>query len=173
MMRKEYSEKSERASGDLLTYFIIHNSVSVLFFFIFTLYFGIYIGADRLIGFVLQKEFWELAIFQVFPICVISSLIGRIIAFYALKGYHNYRNRKRSIKRTPKKWSELNTGINKLDLTFFISALFTSFIFSLGLISILQFAMFNEKTLLSLIVIYVGVKIGIHYSAQYIVGAKL
>lgn len=172
-MRKDYSEKSERASGDLLTYFILHNSVSVLFFFLFTLYFEIYIGKDRLIGFIFQKEFWELAIFQVFPICVISSLIGRITAYYILKGYHNYRNRKRTIKRTPKKWSELNTGINKLGLEFFISALFTSFIFSLGLVSVLQFAVFNEQTLLSLIVIYAGVKIGTHYLVQWFVGAKL
>lgn len=171
-MRKE-SEKSERTSGDLLTYFIIHNSVSVLFFFLSTLYFGIYIGVDRLIGFVFQKEFWELAIFQVFPICVISSLIGRITAYYILKGSHNYRNRKRTIKRTPKKWSELNTGINKLGLEFFISALITALIFSLGLISVLQFAVFNEQTLLTLIIIYAGVKIGTHYFVQYIVGVKL
>ncbi len=172
-MRKSYSEKSERASGDLLTYFIIHNLVSVFFFFLLTLYFEIYIGADRLIGFVFQKEFWELAIFQVFPICVISSFIGRITAYYTLKGYHNYRNRKRAIKRTPKRWSELNTEINRIGLAFFISVLVTSIIFSLGLISVLQFAVFNEQTFLTLIIIYAGVKIGTFYFVKYIVGARL
>ena len=172
-MKRTYEEKSERATGDLLTYFIIHNMVSVFFFFLFTLSFGVFIGKDRLIGFIFQKEFWEMAIFQVFPICVISSLIGRITAYYILKGYHNYRNRKRTIQRTPKRWSELNTGINRLGLAFFIAALITSFIFSLGIVGVLQYAVFDEQTLLTLIIIYIGIKIGTYYFVSWFVGTKL
>lgn len=172
-MKKTHEEKSERATGDLLTYFILHNIISVFFFFLITIYFGIYIGKDRLIGFIFQYEFWEMAILQVFPICVISSLIGRITAYYILNGYHDYRNRKRTTQKTTKKWSELNTGINHLGLAFFIAALITSIIFSLGLIGILQFAIFSEETLFTLIIIYAGIKIGTYYGVQYLVKTKL
>lgn len=172
-VRKNREEKSSRVEGDLLTYFILHNLVSVFFFFLFTVYLGIYIGKERLIGFIFQKEFWETAILQVFPICIISSFIGRIAAYCIINGYYNYRNRKRDIQKTTKKWSELNTGINRLGLAFFIAALITSVIYSLGLVGILQFTVFNEQTLLTLIIVYGGVKIGTYFFVQWLVGAKL
>jgi len=171
--RREVSGKSERVEGDLLTYFVLHNLISVIFFFLITVRLGIYVGRERLIGFVFQKEFWEMTIFQVFPIGVISSFIGRITAYYIMKGYHNYKNRKKKINKSMKKWSELNKGINRLGLAFFISALITSTIYSLGVISVLQFAIFSEETLLTLIIVYIGIKIGTFYFVQWLVGTKL
>lgn len=144
-----------------------------MFFFLITVRLGIYVGKERLIGFVFQKEFWEMTIFQVFPIAVISSIIGRITAYFMINGYYNYKDRKRKIKRATKKWSELNKGINRLSLAFFIAALITSTIYSLGVISILQFAIFSEETLLTLIIVYVGIKIGTFFLVKYLVGEKL
>lgn len=167
-MRTRERETSSRASGDLLFYFITHNVISVIFFFLLTVRFEVYMGKEQLIGFIFQKEFWELTIFQVFPISVISSLIGRITAFYIMKGYHKYHK-----KRATKRWSELNKGINRMGIQFIITTLITSLIFSLGLVSILQFTVFNEETLLTLIIIYIGIKIGTYFFVRWLVRAKL
>lgn len=169
----EKERKSGRVEGDLLTYFIAHNIISVFFFFVFTVYFGIYIGKERLISFVFQKEFWEMTIFQVFPIGIVSSIIGRITAYYIMKLYYDRKNRRRKMKKSMKRWNELNSGINRLGLAFFLAMLITSIIFSLGLIGILQFMIFNEKTLLTLIAIYIGVKIATFYLVSWFVGTKL
>ena len=144
-----------------------------MFFFLITVRLGIYIGKERLIGFIFQKEFWEMTIFQIFPIAIISSIIGRITAYFMINGYYNYKDRKKKIKRATKKWSELNRGINRLGLSFFIAVLITSTIYSLGVISMLQFAIFSEETLLSLIIVYVGIKIGTYFFVQWLIGAKL
>lgn len=171
--RERVGGKSERVGGDALTYFIVHNSFSIFLFFVVTLYFGIYAGKEQLIGFVFQKEFWELTLFQIFPISVLCSLLGRIGSYYIINSYIRYKNKKRTIKKSTKRWGELNEGINRLGLVFIISALITSFIYSLGLVAILQFVVFNEESFFALISIYVILKIGTHVFVRWFVGTKL
>ena len=131
--RKSYLKRSEseRASGDLLFYFILHNIVSILIFFFFAWLTGIHTSRDFTLAFVFSSAFWELAIFNVFPLYVISAIAGRITAYYIIKGYNIWQ--KRAIKR----WSELNREINKMGLRFLITALFTSFFYSLGVVALL------------------------------------
>jgi len=168
---EKYLGKSERVQGDALMYFVLHNSISILIFFVLTIYFEVYIGTERLIGFVFQREFWELVLFQVFPISILSSITGRLIALYGvINGYIWYKNRKRVVKKSQKRWSELNNGLNRIGIAFFISALFTSVIYSLGLVAILQFVIFDESSLLTLVIVYIGFKIGTFLFVRYLVG---
>lgn len=171
--RRSYLESSERASGDLFGYFLLHNLISVLFFFWFTMSLGIYVERDFMFGYFISSEFWELTIFQIFPLSVISSLLGRVTAFYSIKGYYKYIERKTKIKRTTKRWSEMNRKINRMGLRFLITALLTSFIYSVGMITMLSYAIFDETTLLPLMVIYFGLKVGIYLSVRWFVGSKL
>lgn len=179
--QRVYTEKSERVSGDLLSYFLAHNIISVLFFFVFTIAMGIYARQEDLygfswiqvIGYLISIEFWELTVFQIFPISIISSIIGRITAFYSIKGYYRYKDRKQRTRRTTKRWSELNRGINRMGLKFLITSLITSFIYSIGVITMLSYAIFDENTLLPLIVVYSVLKIGIHFLVRWLVGSKL
>jgi len=161
------TERSERASGDLLLYFITHNLISILFFFIFTISMGVYVGQLLTFGYIFTIEFLELTLFQIFPISIISSIMGRITAFYVMRAYHNYYK-----NRATKKWSELNKGINKIGLRFLITALITSFSYSIGIIAILSYAIFNEVTLLPLIIVYSGLKIGVYFFVRWLVGSK-
>ena len=178
---RDYAESGERASGDLLTYFILHNLLSVLFFFLFTIAMGIYaeqvniLGFSwiQVIGYIISSDFWELMVFQVFPISVISSVLGRITGFYAIKIYYIIRDRKLKTRRTTKRWSELSKGINRMGIKFFITALLTSFIYSIGLIVLLSFAIFGEATLLPLVLIYTALKIGTYFFVRWFVGSKL
>ena len=181
--RRDYRRhgKSERASGDLLWYFITHNLISVTFFFLFSMSMGVYIEQGKVFGYtwiqvleyVFSKEFLELTVFQIFPLSVVSSILGRITAFYLLRGYYAYRDRKSKMKRAMKRWSELNKGINRMGIKFLITALITSFIYSLGIISMLSYAIFDENTLLPLIVIYTSLKIGTYFFVRWLCGSKL
>lgn len=179
--RINYAEKSERASGDLLLYFVAHNITSVTFFFIISMLMGIYAIQDKvygytwiqLLGYLISLEFWNLAIFQVFPISIFSSILGRIFVFYAIKGYYKYKDRKKRVKRATKRWSELNRGMNRMGLRFLITALITSFIYSIGMITMLSYAIFDENALLPLIIVYAGLKILIYFSVRWLVGSKL
>ena len=173
--------KSERASGDLLSYFLLHNLISVLFFFLFTIFMGIYdsmtdvygLSWIELFGYLINQNFWELTLFKIFPLSVISSILGRITAFYSIRGYYVIKDRKRETKRVPKRWSELNTKINRIGIKFFITALITSFIYSFGVISVLSRAFFNEVTFLPLLIVYTLLKIGVFFFVRWFVGSKL
>jgi len=171
--RRNYIESSERASGDLFGYFLLHNLISVLFFFWFTMSLGVYIERDFTFVHAISSEFWELTIFQIFPLSVISSILGRVTAFYSIKGYYKYKDRKKKIKRTTKRWSEMNTKINRMGLRFLITALLTSFVYSVGMITMLSYAVFDETTLLPLVLIYFGLKVGIYLFVRWFVKSKL
>lgn len=169
--KQDYLGKPSRTQGDLLVYFIIHNSISVLLFFVLTIYFEVYVGTELLIGYVFQREFWEMVLLEVFPISVFSSITARLITLYGIiNGYIWYKNRKRIVKKSPKRWSELNQKINKVGIAFFLTSLLTSIIYGIGLIGILQIAIFNETTLTTLIIVYTGFKIGTFLFVRYIVG---
>lgn len=170
--RRHYVESGERASGDLFGYFLLHNLISVWFFFVFTIGLGIYTERDMTFVYLISSEFWELTLFQIFPISVFSSVLGRITAFYSIKGYYKYRDRKTKIKRTTKRWSEMNRKINRMGLRFLITALLTSFVYSIGMITMLSYAVFDETTLLPLMVIYFGLKVGIYLFVRWFVGSK-
>ena len=166
-------ETSERASGDLFGYFLLHNLISVLFFFVFTIGLGVYTEQDFIFVYFISSEFWELTIFQIFPLSVFSSILGRITAFYSIKGYYKYRDRKTKVRRATKRWSEMNRGINRMGLQFLITALLTSFVYSVGMVTMLSYAVFDETTLLPLMVIYFGLKVGIYLFVRWFVKSKL
>ena len=178
---REDTEKTERASGDLLWYFLLHNLISVLFFFVFTILMGIYVSLIdiygfswvQVIGYLINRDFWELVVFQIFPISVISSVLGRIAAFYCIKGYYKYRDRKAKVIRATKRWSELNKGINRIGIKFLITSLITSFIYAFGMVSILSNIIFNQVAFLPLLVVYSMLKIGVFYFVKWLVGSML
>lgn len=183
-MRKDGSnatESSERVSGDLVGYFLLHNLISVFFFFVVTIALGIYTEQNVLFGYnwtqiieyVISSEFWELTVFQIFPISILTSIFGRITAFLSIKGYIKYRDRNLKVKRATKRWSELNQKINRMGIKFIITALITSFFYTVGIVSLLSQFVFDEITLLPLIVVYSVLKVGTHFFVRWLVGSKL
>lgn len=101
--KNNYAKSSERASGDLFGYFLLHNIISVFFFFVFTVSMGVYVEQTMTFGYIFSREFLELTVFQIFPISVISSIMGRITAFYSIKIYYKYVDRNRKVKRSMKR----------------------------------------------------------------------
>lgn len=170
-------QKSERVTGDALLYFCLHNLISVMFFFFFTVSFKVYEGKDIIISYVFTLDFWEMVIFQVLLFSIISSAIGRISAFLIMKAYFKYRAKKTTkttkTTKTMKRWSELNRGINRFVLSIFLlTAFITSLLYSLGLVAILQDRIFNETSLLSLILTYILFKTGLFFLIRWVVRSK-
>lgn len=161
-------KKSERATGDLITYFAFHNLISVLLVFILTVSFKIYISKieDVTIWFIFGRKFWELVFLRIFPIIIISSVFGRITAYLLINAIYSYQ------KKSTKRWTELNRGLNKMGFAFIITALITAFFYSIGIITVLQDKIFNEKTLLTLIGTYVILKLGVYFGVRWLVGSK-
>ncbi len=166
--KKPKTKRTDRVTGDALLYFTLHITISVLFFFLFTVRLEVYEAKNVPITFFFTSEFWDMVIFQVFVFIIISSIIGRITAYYIIKAYFYY-----GTKKSTKRWTEINRGINKFSLLIFLlTALTTSIIYSLGIIAVLQDRIFNESTLLTLIFTYILFKVGCFFFWRWIIGAK-
>jgi len=167
--------KVERVSGDALFYFCLHNLISVSFFFLFTLTLDVYSGLTIQFYTMFTQTFWRLVL-DVCLFSIISSVIGRITAFILMRWYLSVRNKRK--KKTTlivmKKWGELNKGINSFHLgAFLITVFFTSLIYCIGLVSILQNRIFNEDTsLFTLICTYILCKLSIHFLVRWLTRAK-
>jgi len=174
---QKQTQTTERVTGDALFYFITHNIISVAFFFFFTIGLEVYEIADMpiisLFSIDFMVDFWNMVIFDVFLFSVFSSIIGRILAFGIMKLYFYLRNKKRRRQKTMKIWSELNSGINRFNLmVFLITAFLTSIIYSLGVIATLNNNIFDESSLITLIVVYAMFKISIYFVVRWITKAK-
>lgn len=175
--RIQHRQKTERVSGDLLNYFVLHNVYSSLLFFLITFCVGIYaqqlevydLGGWELVSYIISSKFLEMAIQTTF-ILFLCCVIGRIGAYYSIKAYLEYRDRKQQVIRATKRWSEYNQKINRMGFKWFISTIFTAIIYCLGAITILSIMLFNEKTLLPLLMVYVFVKIGVHFFTKWLIG---
>lgn len=169
------TKKPERASGDQISYFLLHNITSSIIFIIITISVGVYIGYStflgygwlEIIGYVFSVEYLSL-VFVIFGYAILSGIFGRILSFYIIKLYHKYYRR-----RSTKRWSEYNSGINRMGIRWMLAALITSLFYTIGIIAILSQAIFNEITLLPLMIIYFGLKIFIYLIVRWVTGSKL
>ena len=162
-----------RVTGDAVVYFILHNLISVFFFFLFTIRLEVYDATIMTFSDIFTLEFWGLVIIEVFFLSVVSGIIGRVGAYLSIKTYFYFRNQKRTKKKIMKRWGELHSGINEFNLIIFVLTSFiTSLVYSLGVIAVLQNKIFDEESLLTLIGIYVMVKIGIYFLVRWIAKSK-
>jgi len=177
---RKYKEKTERMSGDQMYYFFLHNIFSSLFFLIVTFCMGIYMEQKEVYGlsgfslvlYLLSSKFWGM-VAQAIVILIFCCIFGRITAYYTIKLYIEYSDRKQKVVRASKRWSEYNVGINRLSIKWFISVCLTAVIFCVGAIVTLSFILFDEATLLPLLTVYVGVKIIVHFVVRWFVGRFL
>lgn len=155
MKTPQHKGKSEKTEGEHVIYFLLHYTVSTIFFFGFTLRFGIYEIEDYTITYLFTLEFLEL-IGVLFCISILCTIIGRTLAYALLWVIHT-----QFLDKTIKNFRGINTGINKITIyKFIIMTILSSFFFAIGFITILQDTLFDEKTLGSLIIVYLLVKLG-------------
>ncbi len=146
----------ESTKGDKIIYTIIHNILSLILFFTITFALNLYGEKSSSIGFMFKREFWSMVI-QVFGVYIVAGVTARVTSYFIIK----------YIFKDIRRFGDLNTGINKLSITYIITAFFTSIVFSLGIILLIQDVLFVTETIFTLIISYILAKsivIGIAWS---------
>lgn len=162
-----------RVTGDSLLYFIFHNSISVFFFFLFTINIETYDMTRIPASYLFSSEFWKLVIYNIFFISLVCGIIGRVGAYSTIVGYYYFRNRKRTKQKTTKRWGELNSGINQFNIIVFVlTAFITSVIYALGVVVYLQHTIFGTESFVVLVGIYILFKVGIYFGVRWLTKAK-
>lgn len=123
--------------------------------------FGFYGARDRSVGYVFSIDFLDF-ILLIFIFSLGAGLLGRLLAYLIMKLYFDWK------RKAMKKVGELNRGINKVSVGFFLSAFITAIAYSLGVVAILQDKMFNTHTLITLMATYLVLKIGIYFLVKYL-----
>ena len=137
----------ERLEGESLAYFAFHNLISGGLFLFITTASGIWSMRRTSILSIFTSEFVEL-IFYLFIIYLATGLFGRFSAFFIMKYALKYDG------KIMKKFKELNKGMNRLGVVWVLSIFISSVIFSLGIIVLLQDAIYGKDTVFTLIGTY-------------------
>ncbi len=157
----------ERVTAEGLWYFILHNIMSIVIFFILTISFELYGEKNSDIAFLFDIEYWKL-VFTIFSILLISGIFSRIFSYIFLVIFFKYAR-----KRIMRKFGDLNTGVNKIGFPFLITALIAAIAYSLGVVLILQQAIFSQQTFWTLVATYVIIKIVIFLSIKLLTQFKM
>lgn len=154
-------KKLVRSDVDAISFFFWHNIISMFLFFMCTMSFGFYGARDRSIAYIFSLDFlWFILL--IFVCSMGAGLLGRLLAYILMKVYFDWRG------KVMKKVGDLNRGINKISVAFFLSAFLTAVAFSLGVVIILQDKVFNQNSLLTLMGSYLLLKIGIYFAVKYL-----
>ena len=171
-MKTGKREKTERVEAEAISYFFWHNLFSVFIFFLMTMQFGLFKERNYSFSYIFSIDF-GLFVIIIFCFSLLAGFIGRLTAYIVLKAYFSWRNKRNRKIKVMKKFGELNSGINKISIAFFISAFITAVVFSLGVVLLLQNMLFDENTLLTLMATYLLLKIGIFFGIKLLVEWKL
>ena len=157
----------ERVTGEGIWYFLVHNMISIVLFFMLTIGFSLYGKKDSNIAFLFDIEYWKLVLI-IFGILLMSGVMARILAYVFLWLFFKYAR-----KRIMRKFGDLNTGINKISFPFLITSLIAAVIYSLGVVLILQQAIFSQQTFWTLVMTYIIIKITIFLIVKLVTQFKL
>ena len=165
MYQKERDIKN-RAEGDKTVYYILHSLFTVLFFIVIGMYFDFFTMKSGLVTDLFTWSFF-MAIIYVFIASITTNMVARYFAYKMLQGIY----RKSATKNF---WVLNSTGYNKIGLRYFLATLMTSLIFCVGAVYILQEKIFGtaEGEIISFIIIYASLKIGVFITTKIMVDAK-
>ncbi len=160
-LKLRHRRYGERVEGENLYYFTLHNMISGSLFLLITGLSGIWEVKTTNLFNLFTSEFIEL-IFYLFTIYLVTGILGRVTAFFLMK-YLLKMNEK-----IMKKFWNINKGINKLGVVWLISILISSFIFALGIVALLQNAIYDKDTVFTLIGTYIIVRVIVYLSIKIV-----
>lgn len=161
-----HHRKAERVEGEILWYLVFYNTISGLLFILITNSMGIYELKEDSISIILTSDFLFL-IFAIFVVSLITSIVGRIIAFFTLKFIFNRYN------KNMKRFGEINKGMNKIGMVYLVSTLITALLFALGAVAILENLIYDKTTVLTLFATYLILKITVYILVKLFFNFKL
>ena len=164
---KYQKERSiRRSEGDRWVYYIFHSFFTALFFIVIAIYFDFFAMKSELVTDLFTWGFF-MAIIWVFIVSIGANLVARVFAWFLIRGI--YRN-----TASKNIWELNSTGINKIGIRYIIAIFITSLIFCIGAVVIIQEKIFGttEDEIVSLIVIYLVIKIFVFITTKVLIGAK-
>jgi len=176
--RKEMQlkQKKGRKLVDHVPYFIIHNLISMLLFFLSAWLLGLFEKRTEVISDLFEDYYLPFYGTTVF-LMLFFGILARIIAYFAIMQPFY----KSVLKKPLREFMMLNDGMNKLSFGFIISVLLNAFFFTVGALFIIQSTFFNSATFITLILAYIimkGItyalmKIGRYFIVHIITGMKI
>lgn len=153
---KQKIKQREKMTGEHWSYFFWHNFFSTAIFFIIALQQNLLNIEDITLSYILSQPYLDTLIF-VFVVSCFAEVFGRIIGYYLIvRPYAKY-----VIKRDSLSFREISTGFNRLSFRTIITLIIVSFLFSIGALYLIEGYFFAEKTFWTLILSYIGFKLGI------------
>ena len=161
-----HHRKAQRVEGEILWYLLFYNTISGLLFILITTSLGIYDLSEDTISIIITSEFLNL-IFIIFIVSLITSIVGRFIAFFTLKFIFSYYN------KPMKRFGELQKGVNKIGMVYLVSTLISSVLFAFGAIAILENMIYDKPTIFTLFATYLILKMTIFVIVKSFFNLKL
>jgi len=165
--KRLFKMKKGRVQGDFITYFALHNLISMLLFFWIAIPLGFFEQKTEVISDIFSLTFLELIV-NVFALTLFTGIISRVFGWLLLRFIVVYWR-----KREMKKFGELNQGINKISIVYILSIFVSSVLFAIGALTILQYVIFGAESLITLVATYIILKIGVYLLIRFFSGAKL
>lgn len=156
-----------RVEGDSLYFFILHNTISMLIFFIIAVPLGLFTREVEMVKDLFSVQF-VLFVFIVFALTFISGIMARIIGYIFM-----YYFTKNYLNKQLKTIGQFNEGINKIGLAYAISLFLSALLFSIGAITIIDSMIFSEQqTIITLIATYMLIKFLIFIFVKLLMNVK-
>jgi len=165
-------ERSKKAEGEKLTYFIFHNIISSLLFIWLGFRFDIFgvreftfpgdlFDSEVIIDFLILYGI-------ILGLSVLTIFLGRLVGYLLLMI---------AFKKGIDDIIIINKeGINRISMTLLVSVLISSLVFQIGLLIIVHRRIFGEldslKSIIGLFIVYIWLKIGVYLIAKFITKSK-
>lgn len=163
-MRKNQSNREKRfwskASGEEKLYFVMHNALSMLFFFWYAITQDLFENQTWNLWDIFSIEFLKFTV-MIFGFSIIFSYSARILSYLLIFFVYKYQ-----LKETVKSFVNMNRGINAMfSYTYLMTTLISSIVFAIGAITLIQAKLFNQDSMLTFIGAYIITKAVIYLFA--------
>jgi len=167
-MKRKDKFNREKLKIDSTLYFLLHNILSIAFFFLLVGWLKLFEIDAVNITYLITSDFWSRIVIGIMICMIISDFGGKYLGFLIMK-YVVLSKTKKSIKS----WLELNSGINDFSfLIYFLYMVMTSLLYPIIIVGIItSYELTRAYNIL--VLIYIGLKIGLYLLSRWIIKANL
>jgi len=150
--------RGHRIHGDRLVYYFFHTLLSGVLFLTVAIQFNLLTLKEDSIIYLFSIDYWLLVLFT-FIISIVTSGISRFISYFILQGVF--------WQSATKGFWELNDGINKMSLRWFVALFISAIIWTMGVLAIIQDNLGGDiNDIILMILIYIVLKVVIFLATK-------
>ncbi len=153
-----------KASGEEKYYFIFHNLVSVLLFFYVAMKIALFSQQSYSLLDIISFNFIQF-IGVIIGLTILLGFLSRVLVYGTFRIVNYYRNERSHGRKiiTIKSFVDVNQGINEFTTYSYLKiVIYSSILFAIGAVTIVQLKFFKSNSLSSLIGAYIIVKLAVY-----------